>query len=803
MSLKWIAALVAPADVSPHPNFPPSEVQAEELFGLLMQARFVDHDRIVNQEDEPGLPPPTRARPSISASPAEIDVLAACRQGFESSDANRNLDHLVDLLRKRTLDPVGEVAVTLLTSTLLAELDRHHEAVSLVGDLLGRTGGDLEGGFPRAIALQHLALRKLETGETGLQESREATALLRKMRLKDVEPFRLSAGVSWSYKKTIASMRQELLAAAQSHQVRAEPLDGSGWQKIVRSEPPLLSLRTSVRGLRGYQEAAKAAFRDEFHAGGETVFMDDPVDPPMYSAVLHYDVIGHSGEVFGWRTQLGIQRATPFFVGASLEWHAREVIRLLRQADNLQLLELAVRNIRAGGPLMSLLGDAEQIARAKIKSKSFSTVELVVLAGSAQLLPEALAEELFDAISTAIRTGATSTSLRWEIESSRLEKALVAVSAIAGTINKSSAMARLLLEVAQDTTSEDPFMEQALVRIADGLDWVNVSTDVMEAWREWLTGGDSNLHISIAAEISDSLTLPSEAEEPSLPLSRKGIAEIINRHLVSKESIPESLKGPLVEAMMTSMSRVREDAAQHTFVMGGGPVAELGLAVAHITNDEELWAALAIFLMDPRVARHDKSLAFDRIAEGHWPASRQFVSELRAHWHELLFSSEPSMMETTINPYPSLLRAAIALGLPSSEEITDLLTRLSGGEATARVEAARTARVIGRNTNWQWITHVALHLSQDRDHVVRAEAGRALTALLGSSQDLTELVHKRVLELLREDGLLIPTLLLRGLEETNAKLPSAISGEISRIGQDHLAFGVRLLARSVLESSKD
>jgi hypothetical protein len=130
------------------------------------------------------------------------------------------------------------------------------------------------------------------------------------------------------------------------------------------------------------------------------------------------------------------------------------------------------------------------------------------------------------------------------------------------------------------------------------------------------------------------------------------------------------------------------------------------------------------------------------------------------------------------------------------------IAELTGfGRLDGKVEAARSIGLAGADeTTSDWAVSVLLQLSHDGDPVVRAEAGRALGRLHERFPDLSLVVGKRLRELIEEDGILVPVLVLRGLL-LSGSLPWELQSVVHDVSKSHPARSVRELARELLEQS--
>ena len=93
---------------------------------------------------------------------------------------------------------------------------------------------------------------------------------------------------------------------------------------------------------------------------------------------------------------------------------------------------------------------------------------------------------------------------------------------------------------------------------------------------------------------------------------------------------------------------------------------------------------------------------------------------------------------------------------------------------------------------------LALPLARDDDVEVRANAGRALAVLARPEEPLAAAALRRLTELLGEDGLLAPLLVLRALADVPDDLPAAVRRQIEELAAQHPSRSVRTEAGRLL-----
>jgi hypothetical protein len=111
--------------------------------------------------------------------------------------------------------------------------------------------------------------------------------------------------------------------------------------------------------------------------------------------------------------------------------------------------------------------------------------------------------------------------------------------------------------------------------------------------------------------------------------------------------------------------------------------------------------------------------------------------------------------------------------------------RLAGQGGTGRFEAARTLAALSRKKQASWMLAFAIELSYDDDVDTRASAGSCLAQLAATGDRMAAISAKRLVDLLRENGSLVPILLFRGLEDFSGRLPRDVRSRQQCTDRDH------------------
>lgn len=222
--------------------------------------------------------------------------------------------------------------------------------------------------------------------------------------------------------------------------------------------------------------------------------------------------------------------------------------------------------------------------------------------------------------------------------------------------------------------------------------------------------------------------------------------------------------------------------------------------------DEDLWLELAEFLLDSRVQRSDREPAFERLARSNEPLPGSFLGRIQPRATQLLTERPSNRFFDTnaITPWPAALRFLAVHNLLDLGDVFDAVASLAGQAAGgARREAAVTAALLGARHGYSDLLVMVLSLSGDDDAIVKANAGRALASYAHGGQPLSRVAKRRLRELLDEDGLLVPRLVLREMSDTAAALDLEIQRHVSDMATGHPSWSVRAEARSLLNVAGD
>ena len=535
---------------------------------------------------------------------------------------------------------------------------------------------------------------------------------------------------------------------------------------------------------------------DQRFRGDETWSLGESNVPDLFYATLALELLGH-GYVYQARKDLAKLR----FVQASATGDSSNLddgLRLFRHAAAPNELDLALRWLRAGGPLEGLSADARRIIQFRLQRERLRTVELRVLESAAELLTPGEAELALQAIFTSLdRGGPPNLPGGWQADILKTEAAWRTAAALANVVARADDIAIRLLREVGSFEIEDQTRDLAIAKAAEIVDWDTVSSDLKERWRAILADNAERLPATLGVltpRIGGTATSSIVTGRFDLESVAVQLNIAMRGGVVDQEAITSAV--PLVRE---ALSGIRQAAAQRQYSFGQ-PTADIAAGLILYVNRSDIWPDLADFLSDTVVSRLDRSQAFERLARE--------LSDMPAEIAQRFQSGASAVLETGdwvfvqgIVPYPEALRFFSSHNIISDVQTMEMTARLAGMSGGGRQEAARTIATLSRRDPRPWLLAFAIELSHDEDVQVRANAGRCLAQLAQSSSEIASLSGNRLVGLLKEDGLLVPVLVLRGLEVWKSELPTEVRSQVERMRGDHPSLAVRLQAARLLGTS--
>jgi hypothetical protein len=416
---------------------------------------------------------------------------------------------------------------------------------------------------------------------------------------------------------------------------------------------------------------------------------------------------------------------------------------------------------------------------------------------AAELLAPAEARLALDAVRATLAAGGPADLPgHRELLVLRKEVAWTAAAALGNACGAASEVAALLLEEAADGQQDDQLLDRALLRATAEIEWAEVPQKVQNAWLELLNS--RNTALPGTAEV----LFARLGQSPPPPVAPSAMDALIHRlNLVIRGNpIDPALTRDGITLVREALASIRADAARGVYSWGGLSVAEVAAGLVIFAGADELWSELTDFMLDPAVDREDRTPAFERLAR----AEVSLPGEVKARFSEqaqpLLVGPSAHVLGPPLIPYPAALRFLGAYQLMDDADVYDAIAVLAGKAAgDGRREAAATVTLLAVTAPHGELLALALPLAGDDDVEVRANAARALALLARPDETLAAVARRRLMELLLEDGLLVPTQVLRALADLPAGLPDAVRHQVEDLASQHPARSVRAEARRLIQ----
>lgn len=792
--LQWIAALLSPRSVAPHPNFRSAdEVTPAGRLALIVQGRGYEQDNAVsdpNGEDVGRL-------------------LEAAENCFNADLGPECTTALIAYARKRGVDTGQATAAALLASVALSDADRQGDAVELLRGQISRRrsdGSESDRIFLRGLMYQQLAMRTMEMGEPDRRARQRAQDLLAIVDAREMSRYPVSKGSRWT---ALATNRQMLIATQSANSSLFD-------HDIFFPGTSLLKqwLRRPISDLTASVELSESAAHDAlineqyayFALSNErSIRNEDPVDAPHWRANLYFELIGHYQRARHSRRQLGqlrLMRSAPDSTGG-----ARDGLRLLRHAGDLKAYKLALDFVRGHGPLAILHTETEHVIRHRLSPKLLRNVEIATLESGAQTLSQESAGSALDGLFRALIEGPNPNLPQRELPVIRAEQLFQAAAAIAPVADRVPELAERVLDSAIAAgPTDDQLLTRAHARAVSPVDWKGLSPQLVARWREWISDQEATRGWEdLTVNIGPLLRAPeASTPEPSSDVTLQRVVGELNA-LIAGATAPAWLSDRATELIEPLLVRDRLAAERGMHSFSGFNAADVAVGLIQFADAQSLWDPLTDFLTDRNVMRDHKTAALNRLGE-----SRDQIPEtVREKFIDssdslLLHSGVTSPFSADdITPYPAALRALAAMDAIDQGRLLSGVLQLAAGDERSRLEAARTLTSLVRRAGVldQWMSASILQLSNDTSANVRAETGRALALAITRAQFARPLMSERLLDLLREDGILVPLLVLRGMTEDRSLPVDSIEAEVHRLSQRHIAHGVRLQATILIQTA--
>lgn len=794
MKLEWLAAVLRPEDIAPHPNFPepnydrrPTSTLAAVVLGDPRRSDDMDELFPTGQASEDG--------------PTAHALVRGAVLSLSSESIREGISELSEFAHNPENDLAAATAATLLAVCALSELEQHHDAVQLLTDMLARVE-DEPGAAPntllRLALLLQLCLRKMDWAQDIRGEIEECRGLLQRLANNPRCPdFEVSPGATGSSTDTVRHIVEALRFSHFSFQ--------AGWSSSVNgpnSANEYLRTNRSEVLLLIEQDAARQYARNT-SAQFEAAFSDPSIRIGRSSPDLFY--VNLRTELLGSRTSLAARRELALFRlvngrahGVSTDY--AECSRLLRYSANCDNeLDLALKALRQAGPLAALSHEVRQVLLRRLTTEHVRYAELSVLTAGAELLTDSEASSALNKVFGLVNAGCPfNVPGRWTAYSRRLQHTWRAAVGLAKNSGRIDELAARLLTDLSGSESDDETIDLAYARTVHSIDWSEIDAEVTIAWELWL---DNQLnqwpHTADTLRVKFGRRVGRWDQERELTLSTVG--DVINDALRG-HPLPLGFVEKATVTVIESMAQL-SDASNRggPFGMGGVEPAECAAALIHL-GAETVWLPLTDFLTNVRVPRSYRSAGFDLLVDLGVRPPVELLQRFTFKSAELLSAPDTMPMGGDhIIPYPSAMRFLGRSEALNQRDLISAVMRLAGAsELQPRVEAARSLAVLASSNPLPWMVTTTIQLSHDQNGEILGYCANALAILLRENDELYGAASTRLIELMASDGMIAPLLALRGLRSGLERSEPTVKAEIERLAVQHPSRQVRVEAAGLL-----
>lgn len=764
VEMAWIAAVLAPWTVSPHPNFSGGSVTATQALALVTERRnaHVERGQLDGSDSWPEW-----SRALVEA--AQSSLLDATQ-----SEATASLWALT----RQTDIPVGaRVAAAAYAALGSLELDEASYAVDMLASLTNELSGDTapdvrEPSYRLAVAVLHQQRVaraydsfRFEDASTSITEVNRWLPLSSATGFED---FPVSKGISWGS----ATVQRDISTATRQNALAAkatlERFGGRGWVRVVRARSGWIDLRQHLLE----RSRGAAVIRDEFEAkfestSGKQVFGRESATDVAYNALLIAELSGDVGVARANRTEMA---KVHLLARGEVEFRVREALRLLRQSNETATLKTALGWIRAQGPLEVLRADALRILSRAERDRYASESDLLILESAADMLDQSeLARSILVArvhLETLERTNRYS----W----THLDNVWKAITRFLPGSEQDDDVAKSAGELLQQPKVLARPLSNTLARLVAVIDWTLVSDQQRETWLRWVKRqSPTDIEIDdLVLQVRDALDLPDLELELASGIQSAAI-------LADDGLPPDAPASRIVEAQHTIISALKSEAdaaATGTFAFGGIAPANVAVAFALRFKNQAVWDAVVEHLIDSRILYDFKESALDRLASNASHVPLDVRDALSSNWHVIADSRRDSWFGGEDLPLaPAALRMAAAFGALDPTEGVEAVLKLNASSDLGRMEAAQSIPLIADREDATWAHVLLLQLANDANPNVRAEAGFAMIRLLSSDSFVSAMVAQQATALLQSDGIRCSLRILHGLQSLVHSEPDTVA----------------------------
>jgi hypothetical protein len=706
-------------------------------------------------------------------------------------DTLRGDEHAVDLLVESLAteqvrqDLAKLTALTLVACALLADRDDVSTSQRIIIDalaLLTTTSPPTD--LCKALLLQQRALRSYDIGEPTEADLDEVRRLVDNIEFDPYPELALRQNTETSSAAALENILDALRSSAAGFDLFERTPD-MGYVAADLEDDQLGQYRRWLDGL--YKTALSRNARTDY---GQDLYFEN----------LRLEVLGHR-DVYRSRKELAMMRIVGF-MPALPSAVAADGLRLFRLAGADAELRQLVDVLTFAGPASPLLAEGLGIGTHRTSERSLRTGEMIVLAAAAEVMPPAQAFEALTRVFAVIRRGGPTTApMHWQADFSKDEEAWAAAAALAGAAGTAGILAEELLAYATPERLADISYDTVIARIVHTFDWQDIGDDLRARWQSLLSVQvREHPQSPTAAALQKALKLAPGERWEGEQASLNNLAESINHYLRTSQSIPDSVYSAAKRTVLSSLATTAREASGGTFVRRVIRSAEVAAVLLTQSEDSDIWAGLLEFLINPLVARSEKSRALDILAR----ERPNLDPPLKAHYAipltELITQPDPWAFDDLPSApvFVAALNFAFAYGMLSDEIFADQLGALaSSPDVQTRRDAGRSLSLLSMNSVGDWMLPKVYALSSDPDPTVRVAVAHALGEICRRPDVVGSMAIERLTELLQSGGIFVPLHTLNQLTTAVLTAPQ-IDRVVRALRNDSQSWRVRRRAAQLL-----
>lgn len=602
-------------------------------------------------------------------------------------------------------------------------------------------------------------------------------------------------------RKATPRRRREWLAGIAAYNLAAFQATRGFFQGIQDLPPrgditPLM--RNDVLLAEGLTEFLSTSFQRSLanpYSRTITFQAQDPTEARLRGALVRCELLADWHDIRRARrllgrylvlSKLGTQGGVP---AAALE--------LMRRAGDGDGLKAAARTIAIVGPPAPLRAATSSLLARQDLGASEAVASMRLLEAGADLLPPREA----DLSARRLMADPKEFAARWNAAPDTL--AALVSSSTAGVQSQAAGFVRRLMH------ADNGALVQNLMRVVAEVRWPEVDEAERSAWlseidASFASGTDAHF-VSVAAIVGLSTPNPMEIaaflrrrfeQHPSL--------DLVSLVVDTSHRLPKWLGQGGWALVADALERVRSDAHAGSFGMGTLDIGDLATAMLLLDlKNEEGWCQLVDFLLDPVISTASKQRAFNRLAGAKRLPPTSARDRLRGSLADI--GGVALDLEGTPEGFVAAkLRLASRIGGMASGDILGQLVSLSGSqEPQGRIEAARALPLATRRLDARVTTAIALMLSRDAHPDVKGSAAWSL-AQLQRDVSADAIVHQRLVELLSDQGTIVPASAVVGLHEfvlAGGIIDGSTLKIVQRLAGHHISQRVRHSAEALLRET--